>query len=316
MMKIQNVQVISTNEVARAIKVALEGGKSFTTGFSATTPDFMIQRTNGSIASTTKSAVIASFKGHMNVTDIKALAEHINALRPVVFGKSTQSVNLFTKAPKQYKAQCVCCGAGLTDTVIDFCNRKLLGEMICFDCQKGPKGPKKEGASEASAPSSSSSTISSIETPAQDSAPVAGVLDDVLAEMEEIRKQMEEDPGYFDSISITVEEPRASEASVTPPTHESSSCIKCQGTGVIGRFMHVKSGKCFKCKGTGTLARTAPSRKPIVKESEVVDADKQKTLPSEQSSAEVSVVIPNDAVAWTKSLEESLLESDLVADRN
>ncbi len=310
MMKIQNVQVISTNEVTRAIKVALENGKCFTAGFSATTPDFMIQRTNGVVASTTKSAVIASFKGHMDITDIKTLAEHINALRPVVFGKSTQNVNILPKVKKEYKATCACCGVGLTDKVIDFCNRKLFGEMVCFDCQKGPKGPKKEGASEASAPTPSS--ISAPQVSAQDSAPVADLLEDMRLEMEEIRKQMESDPDWIDSISVTTTIPRASEASVR------TKCTKCDGSGKLHFYVHVQNGVCFRCKGRGYFSakpkNTAPSS---LKESEdVVVTDNEKTPISEQSSAEVGVVISNDAVAWTKSLEESLLESDLVADRN
>lgn len=315
MMKIAKIQPIATNEVIRAVQATLENGKSFTAGFSATAPDFMLKRTDGTITATTKSAVLSSLKGYVAPADIKQLAVAFDMVRPIVAGKVQASVNVFAKAPKQYKAHCACCGAGLTDTVIDFCNRKLLGEMICFDCQKGPKGPDKEGASEASAPSTSSTAESISETPAQDSGPAAGVLEDVLAEMAEIRKCMEEDPNYFDSISVTLVEVEASEASVTLVPKESETCPKCLGTGLISRFAHVKSGKCFKCRGTGILTGTAPSRKSIVKESEVADADKQKTLPSEQSSAEGSVVIPNDAVAWTKSLEESLLESDLVADR-
>ena len=60
------------------------------------------------------------------------------------------------------------------------------------------------------------------------------------------------------------------------------NCPKCNGTGHIAAFSHIKNGQCFKCEGTGKVKGTCNTRQ-LTQAQQEAQAEKQDRIREENA---------------------------------
>ncbi len=49
----------------------------------------------------------------------------------------------------------------------------------------------------------------------------------------------------------------------TTATKKQTTCPRCDGTGTLSEYAHIRDGQCFKCNGTGTINYRKPATKKV-----------------------------------------------------